>query len=163
VIASIAVLIIAADAMYANSSTHGVLGVVAALSTLYPSSQSRFRASTWESRSIATSSSGSRSRLPASWRSRPASDQPRPILPDADLSRQLQVQLERHAQIVATDMASFNQLIQSKGKHRSPGRMDTTRRGGPPAPRRSGSSGIVKPGSRPRSTAPVIAAARGGR
>jgi drug/metabolite transporter (DMT)-like permease len=81
VIASIAVLIIAADAMYASSSTHGVLGVVAALSTLYPSSQSRFRVSTWESRSIATSSSGSRSRLPASWRSPPASDQPRPILP----------------------------------------------------------------------------------
>jgi drug/metabolite transporter (DMT)-like permease len=36
VIASIGVLIIAADAMYASASTRGVLGVVAALSTLYP-------------------------------------------------------------------------------------------------------------------------------
>jgi drug/metabolite transporter (DMT)-like permease len=36
VIASIGVLIITADAMYASASTHGVLGVVAALSTLYP-------------------------------------------------------------------------------------------------------------------------------
>ena len=36
VIASIGLLIIGADAMYAAASTHGVLGVVAALSTLYP-------------------------------------------------------------------------------------------------------------------------------
>jgi drug/metabolite transporter (DMT)-like permease len=36
VIASIGLLIIGADAMYASASTHGVLGVVAALSTLYP-------------------------------------------------------------------------------------------------------------------------------
>ena len=35
-IASIGLLIIAADAMYASASTRGVLGVVAALSTLYP-------------------------------------------------------------------------------------------------------------------------------
>jgi drug/metabolite transporter (DMT)-like permease len=36
VIALIGVLIIAADAMYATASTKGVLGVVAALSTLFP-------------------------------------------------------------------------------------------------------------------------------
>jgi drug/metabolite transporter (DMT)-like permease len=36
VIALIGILIIAADAMYATASTKGVLGVVAALSTLYP-------------------------------------------------------------------------------------------------------------------------------
>jgi drug/metabolite transporter (DMT)-like permease len=36
VIAVIGLLIIAADAMYATASTEGVLGVVAALSTLYP-------------------------------------------------------------------------------------------------------------------------------
>lgn len=36
VIAVIGILIIAADAMYATASTKGVLGVVAALSTLYP-------------------------------------------------------------------------------------------------------------------------------
>jgi drug/metabolite transporter (DMT)-like permease len=36
VVASIGVLVIAADAMYASASTRGVLGVVAALSTLYP-------------------------------------------------------------------------------------------------------------------------------
>jgi drug/metabolite transporter (DMT)-like permease len=36
VIAGIGLLIIAADAMYATASTKGVLGVVAALSTLYP-------------------------------------------------------------------------------------------------------------------------------
>jgi uncharacterized membrane protein len=36
VVASIGLLVIAADSMYATASTHGVLGVVAALSTLYP-------------------------------------------------------------------------------------------------------------------------------
>jgi len=36
IIAAIGMLIIAADAMYAAASTHGILGVVAALSTLYP-------------------------------------------------------------------------------------------------------------------------------
>jgi drug/metabolite transporter (DMT)-like permease len=36
VVASIGMLVIAADAMYATASTHGILGVVAALSTLYP-------------------------------------------------------------------------------------------------------------------------------
>jgi drug/metabolite transporter (DMT)-like permease len=36
VVAGIGVLIIAADSMYAIASTHGLLSVVAALSTLYP-------------------------------------------------------------------------------------------------------------------------------
>ena len=36
VIALIGVLVIAADAMYATASTHGLLSVVAVLSTLYP-------------------------------------------------------------------------------------------------------------------------------
>jgi drug/metabolite transporter (DMT)-like permease len=36
VVAAIGLLVIAADSMYATPSTHGVLGVVAALSTLYP-------------------------------------------------------------------------------------------------------------------------------
>ena len=36
VVGSIGLLVIAADTMYATASTHGVLGVVAALSTLYP-------------------------------------------------------------------------------------------------------------------------------
>jgi drug/metabolite transporter (DMT)-like permease len=36
VVACIGLLIIGADAMYATASTHGILGVVAALSTLYP-------------------------------------------------------------------------------------------------------------------------------
>jgi drug/metabolite transporter (DMT)-like permease len=36
VVASIGFLIIGADAMYATASTHGLLGVVAALSTLFP-------------------------------------------------------------------------------------------------------------------------------
>jgi drug/metabolite transporter (DMT)-like permease len=36
VIAAIGLLVIAADAMYASASTRGILGVVAALSTMYP-------------------------------------------------------------------------------------------------------------------------------